>query len=578
MEQNIKNESQQSQTLDRLCNHLIAAKSYAVLGVAEGNTVRPYGVGTTDDSNWQLAEIPELLPLMAHFDRILVRLDGYSFEAICIRNRLGRSVAPLSLSLEELREVGHTCLKYTGTVQGTKLPVTLQIYEVGDAPHSDIDHLRSLRCIPGFKQKVAVSAWSLNLSTGTVWTNTRFNGLLAGRKFLEKTLTALLSGTGPALNRKSPIGADIRYPVLTYGLVGLMIVMFVIELVLGDFEGVLSPTVESLVAFGGLFRPSVMEDGEWYRLFTAAFLHGGLFHIVLNGIALFMGGLLLESWLGRGWFFTIFSLSILGGSAMSLWMNDPGLVSVGASGGIMGMLATAFMVTFRLPYGQERTGAMTHLLYWLIPALIPLTTSRIGNQIDFAAHFGGAVTGFVIGAVILKTWAPDQPLPRFKRAAELLAVISAIVICVSMVFAFSNRSILQKGFSLSAQIAEDDVFRNLSKLPPDEAESKLIELRKTHPKDPRVMYFSAIFAVDKNQLDDAKAYLERGLAEKEILQHLFTDGKLEAGMRSFLAEILLFKNADAEARAVLKPACGHLSDNDVKHLDAAWVKSVCSSR
>ncbi len=575
MNQAIDNEGRFSQQLDRLCNHLVAKKSYAVLGVVDGDTAQLCGVGVTDDYDGQLADIPELVPLLAHFDRILVRLDGYSFTAICIKNRQAGASNALSVSLDELKQIGQTCLKYTGKIQGSKMPVMLQVFEVTDLSHAEVEHLQSLRCIPGLKQKVGVTAWSLNLSNGTVWTNTRFNGLLAGRRFLEQTLAAVATGANPAVERMVPIGTDIRYPVLTYGLVGLMGVIFILQLVLGDFEGFLSPTVPSLIALGGLFQPLIRE-GEWYRLFMAAFLHGGLLHIVLNGLALFLGGMLLESWLGRAWFLSIFALSILGGSAASLLLNDPGIVSVGASGAIMGMLATALMVTFRLPYGQERTSAMMNLIYWLIPALIPLTTSRSGNQIDFAAHFGGAMTGFVLGAVILKTWAEGHRLPRFGKAAMIMAGISVVLIGISMTLAFSNHRSIQEQFSLSAQVADDEAFQRLDTLSPDEAESTLTQLRETYPRDPRTLFFSALTAVDNNQLDDAKLYLERGLAETPILNHIFTNGTLEVGMRVLLVEILRFEQADSEASKVLKPVCGHLTDDDEKRLDSTWVKTVCS--
>ena len=94
---------------------------------------------------------------------------------------------------------------------------------------------------------------------------------------------------------------------------------------------------------------------------------------------------------------TIFGLSIFGGGVASLLINAPNTVSVGASGAIMGMLAAAFLVTLRLPYGRERSSAQMPVIYWLIPALIPLGTRRHEGNVDFAAHFGGAIVGFALG-------------------------------------------------------------------------------------------------------------------------------------------------------------------------------------
>jgi rhomboid protease GluP len=375
--------------LDRLCKHLVVEKAYAVLAIPEGEGLLMHGVKPTDGFEWQVARIPELVPLAEHFDRILVRGDAYSFEVICIKDRLTDSSRRVSMNLETLVEVGKQCLRYTGKMHGAQLPVTMKVWEVCSEASAETDHLRALRCMPMGMGQVGISAWSLRPGSRTVWTNTRFNGLLAGRKYLESLLGKLGAGSDPSTSARVEAGAAIRYPVLTYSLVATIAVLFVLQLVLGEFHGLLAPSVQSLVASGGLHRSLVVENGQWYRLVSAAFLHGDLFHLVLSDIALFLGGVVLESLLGRSWLLMIFGLSILGGSAASLLINGPAMVSVGASGAIMGMLAAAFLVTVRLPYGQKRSSAQMQLLYWLVPALIPLATHGREGKIDFAAHLGG---------------------------------------------------------------------------------------------------------------------------------------------------------------------------------------------
>lgn len=232
--------------------------------------------------------------------------------------------------------------------------------------------------------------------------------------------------------------ANIRYPVLTYGLVSVLIALFALQLVLGEYEGFLSPTPASLEGLGGLSPALVASPGAWYRLFSSAFLHAGLLHALFNALALLVGGILLESWLGRSWYLAIFAMSILGGGLAGLLLDDPGIVDVGAAGAIMGLLATLFVVTFRLPAGAERASAQVNLLYCLVPVLIPLGTQRIGGEVGFGAYVGGAFTGLVVGTALLRTWPPDQKSPRFGGVAIAAALAGSILMAGSLGLALSK--------------------------------------------------------------------------------------------------------------------------------------------
>ena len=114
-------------------------------------------------------------------------------------------------------------------------------------------------------------------------------------------------------------------------------------------SGLLDPGIRTLAALGALDKALVVEDGQWWRLFSAPLLHGGLIHIAFNGIALFFAGVVLENVIGRAWFAGVFAVSAVTGSAMSLLINPETLISVGASGAIMGLFAAAFAVAYRYP-------------------------------------------------------------------------------------------------------------------------------------------------------------------------------------------------------------------------------------
>ncbi len=108
--------------------------------------------------------------------------------------------------------------------------------------------------------------------------------------------------------------ADFRLPWVTFTLLAVLIGVFAIENIFAVTPGRgLDPSLATLFALGGLSRPAVLS-GEWYRLFTAPLLHGGVAHIVGNSIALVLGGWLLERLVGRLWFFAFFVIGALGGS------------------------------------------------------------------------------------------------------------------------------------------------------------------------------------------------------------------------------------------------------------------------
>ena len=112
--------------------------------------------------------------------------------------------------------------------------------------------------------------------------------------------------------------------------------------------------VGTLFAMGGANSGAILNDGQWYRLLTAALLHADALHLLFNGVALGLAGYLLEALIGPAWLVVLFFLGALGGSLMGLAVNSAEVVSVGASGAVMGLLAAALVASLRLPRGQER--------------------------------------------------------------------------------------------------------------------------------------------------------------------------------------------------------------------------------
>ncbi|KEA07535.1 rhomboid family intramembrane serine protease [Agrobacterium rhizogenes] len=223
-------------------------------------------------------------------------------------------------------------------------------------------------------------------------------------------------------------------PLFTYALIAVLVSVYAGELAFGvDAPDKDSPTIQTLLVLGGIFRNSILGDGQWWRLFTAPFLHGNLFHLLFNCIALWLAGRLLERLIGWRWFAGLFCISALGGSIASLVVNPANLVGVGASGGIVGLFAAAIVLSFHFRSDSLPTLLRIRAIQILIPSLMPfMTRARDNMQIDYAAHLGGAVAGGAMALMLLAAWPRVRPHPRFGIAALTVSIAFAVIATVSL--------------------------------------------------------------------------------------------------------------------------------------------------
>lgn len=162
---------------------------------------------------------------------------------------------------------------------------------------------------------------------------------------------------------------------------------------------------EVLLDFGAMFGP-LIADGQYWRLFTAMFLHIGLAHIFFNGFALFIFGQLVERAYGHARFLTIYILAGLAGSVASYIFNSIA-IAAGASGAVFGVLGAlaAFFVTQRELFGKM---AQRNLIGLLVLGAAALGYGFFDPRTDNWAHMGGLAAGFVLGLVL----APRYSLRR----------------------------------------------------------------------------------------------------------------------------------------------------------------------
>ena len=162
--------------------------------------------------------------------------------------------------------------------------------------------------------------------------------------------------------------------------------------------GFVSFDAPDLVAWGANYKPLV-AGGQWWRLVTSIFLHGGIMHLFANTFGLVFAGIFLEPRIGRVRFAGVYLATGILASITSLWWHDA-TVSVGASGAIFGLYGTllALILTKAYPKDFGKAFLVSILIFVGYNLLMGLKGS-----IDNAAHLGGLISGFTIGLVLSRS-------------------------------------------------------------------------------------------------------------------------------------------------------------------------------
>jgi rhomboid protease GluP len=226
----------------------------------------------------------------------------------------------------------------------------------------------------------------------------------------------------PVFNLKGP-------PIFTYALIAILIGIYFAELKFGVVPPKdNAPSLQTLLVLGGTFRQRILLHGEWWRLVTAALLHGNVMHLIFNCFALWQAGILLERLIGWRWFAALFCISAIGGSIASLLINPSNMVGFGASGGIIGLFATVIVASFHFPSGPLPSILRMGAVQILVPSLLPFFAQTAdGMQIDYAAHLGGALAGGAVSLALPRAWPRRQSHPRFGKAALIGSIAFAVV-------------------------------------------------------------------------------------------------------------------------------------------------------
>ena len=191
------------------------------------------------------------------------------------------------------------------------------------------------------------------------------------------------------------------------------------------------------VLFGADYAPLVLR-GEWFRLLTCVFLHGGILHIGMNMIALNQVGVMLEPFYGRLRFVSIYLASGICASLASLLLHKVPTLSVGASGAIAGLIG-AGVVAGQVVGTDQGKRFRDGMLRWAGTIVV---FGFMVPGIDNASHAGGFVAGILAAAAISPTLRRHLRggTPRVESALELPAASAILLVAVAAAFFFAYRS------------------------------------------------------------------------------------------------------------------------------------------
>src|SRR5579864_1094057 len=229
--------------------------------------------------------------------------------------------------------------------------------------------------------------------------------------------------TGRA-RRSMAIGGLGRYPV-TVGLFAINVIVFLLQQVPG-----------LNVTFWGTNIGPLTLAGEYWRLFTAGFFHGGIIHIAVNMWCLWSLGRLSERLFGKWQTFMIYMVTGVGGALLSVASN-PDHAELGASGAVFGIVGAVMAGVkfgdFNISTGEKRAIFSSVVSFAILNFVLGFSDfgSSVFGHVDNMCHLGGFVSGLLVGL----------PLSAFARKHQLLQL--ATVVITSLVLLAAGRELVQ---------------------------------------------------------------------------------------------------------------------------------------
>jgi len=269
-----------------------------------------------------------------------------------------------------------------------------------------------------------------------------------------------------------------------------------------------STSSQVLINFGAMFGPYI-EAGQYWRLFTAIFIHVGWYHLVLNSIGIFIFGRISETLFGPYKFILIYVLAGLFGAVAS-YIFSPISVAAGASGallGLVGALSGFFLTMYKDPNARKN-------LYGLLFLVAINLLFGLAPGIDNWAHIGGLVTGFFLGYFLTPVSGLLHPgfegfyvINKFKNSFTRYAAILIVVFAILGGIWLGNSTLPTN--STTEVLTAEKLLKDRNYTAAIKNIEKAIELGTLEEKNfvGRAYFLRALIMVEYGNLEEAKSDL-----------------------------------------------------------------------
>ena len=208
----------------------------------------------------------------------------------------------------------------------------------------------------------------------------------------------------------------VPIPIYTVILIGFIAAVAVVQLATG---------LDASILAAGFDKPAFLHDHEYWRILTGATTHGSILHVGMNCYAFYSFGKTFEMLSSRAHLAIVFLLSAIGGGILSLIFVPDG-ISVGASGGIVGLISYLAVYAFRRRQfisKEFRKSLLINIGFILVFGLV------LFQVIDNFGHIGGLITGAIYG--FLQIPSDEHTDPRLAGSATEIAGLAALGIYVA---------------------------------------------------------------------------------------------------------------------------------------------------
>lgn len=338
--------------------------------------------------------------------------NGYDFDK-AIKFIIENSVEALRYSLFELSNMDNETILSTWGLVRTGDAVNEVIIFCNEKYNSSNDYYTKLNIVENLKNKFpSVSVYNLTLikikfeeqvevndnyfEENCVLVNLNEKKVIQysnGLEDLVQIITFYMNNTYSKKTENKKIDSFIKENNITFILISINIIMYLITALLS--RNLINSNINVLIFLGAKVN-SLIDKGQYYRLITCAFLHGGLIHLGLNMYALYALGPLVEKIYGKFKYLSIYLFSAICSSLLSYLMSPS--ISIGASGAIFGLLGACLLISLKY---KDRVGkAFVNNIISVI--FVNLIIGFSVSNVDNFGHIGGLIGGILISGLVWK--------------------------------------------------------------------------------------------------------------------------------------------------------------------------------